>query len=156
MTQCYKKGTHLIKNITSQKWHPTYMGSHKNWYLTTTLLAFWCTTNTLLIEPTPEFSHRRVIEISLQSRKNSTFKSYYHKSESYNKFRNFILKVTQLSPWHFFASCAIFVRHHFLWVSHLSISGRVFVMSHFYKVTIILNSIKGCHFCWVYLMVVKL
>ena len=26
----YKKGTPLIKNSTSQKWHPTQMAPHKN------------------------------------------------------------------------------------------------------------------------------
>ena len=37
-----------------------------------------------------------------------------------------------------------------------SISGGVFVMCHFCKVPLFSNGIKGCDFCWVYLMVVKL
>ena len=44
----------------------------------------------------------------------------------------------------------------FLCVSYLSISGGVFVMCHFCKAPLFSNDIKGCHFCWVYLMVVKL
>ena len=92
--------------------------------------------------------------------KNSTLKSHDHESESYNKFKNVLLKITQLSPWqiafeHFFARCAIFVRHHFLWVSYLSIAGGVFFMYHFCKVPLFSNSIKGCYFYWVYLMFVK-
>ena len=143
------KLTHNINDI-SQKWH-----------FTTTLLASWSTTSTLLIEPTLTIRHRRVIGISFWSGKNSTLKSDDHKSESYNKFKSFLLKITQLSPWqitsgYFFPRCAIFVRHHFLWVSYFSISGGVFVMCQFCKVPLFSNDIKGCHFCWVYLMVVKL
>ena len=49
---------------------------------------------------------------------------------------------------HFFARCAIAVRHYFLWVSYLSILGEVFVMCHFCKVLLFSNSIKRCFFCW--------
>ena len=42
------------------------------------------------------------------------------------------------------------------WVSYLSISGGAFFMCHFCKVPLFSNGIKGCHFCWVYPMVVKL
>ena len=150
-----QKGHSSYQKYHVAKMAPNINGISQNWYLTT-LLAFWSTTNTLVIEPNPAIRHRRVTGISLWSRKNSTFKSHYHKSESYNKFKNFLLKISQLSPWHFFASCTIFVRHHFLWVSCLPISGRVFIMCHLYKVTIISNNIKGCHFRWVYLMVVNL
>ena len=62
----------------------------------------------------------------------------------------------QITSGHFFARCAIFARHHFLCVSYLSISGVVFVLCHFRKVPLFSNGIKGCHFCWVYGMVVKL
>ena len=84
-----------------------------------------------------------------------------HEFESHNKFKNCLLKITQLSPWqivfgHFFARFAIFVKQHFLRVSYLSISYRVFIMCRFCKVTLFWNSIKRCHFCWVYLMAVNL
>ena len=79
------------------------------------------------------------------------------KCESYNKFKNSLLKITLLSPrqitfGHFLARCAIFVRHHFMWVSYLSISGGVFVMCHFCEVSLFSNSIKGCFFCWMSLL----
>ena len=53
---------------------------------------------------------------------------------------------------YFFASCTIFVRHHFLWASYLSVLGGVFVMCHFCQVTLFSNGIKGCFFCWVLLL----
>ena len=114
---------HLAKmapniNVISQKWR-----------LTTTLLAFWSTTNTLLIEPTRTIRNRRVLGISLWSGKNLTLKSHDRESESYKKFKNFFLKITQFSPLHFFARCANFVRQHF-----------------FCKVLLFSNGIKGCHF----------
>ena len=92
--------------------------------------------------------------------KNSTLKSHDHESESRNKFKNSLLKITQRSPQqitfgHFFARCAVFVRHHFLPMPHLSIPGGVFVMCHLCKVSLFPNGIKGCHFCWVYLMVMS-
>ena len=71
----------------------------QKWHLTTTLLAFWSTINTLLIGPNPTIRHRRVIGISLWSGKNSTSKSHDHQSGSYKKFKNFHSKTTQLSPW---------------------------------------------------------
>ena len=76
------------------------------------------------------------------------------KCESYDKFKNSLLKITQFSPWqiisgYFFARSAIFGRHHFLWVSYLSISGGVFVMCHFCKVPLFSNRISVCLFCWV-------
>ena len=108
------------KNSTQHKWH-----------LTTTLLVFWGTTNTLLIEPTlTTISYRRVPRISLWSEKISALKSHDHGCESYNKFKNLLL------------------RHHVFWV--------LFVICYFCKVSLFSNDIKGCHFCWVYLMVVKL
>ena len=53
------------------------------------------------IEPTPTVRHRKVIGISLWSGKTLTLKSHDHESESYvyNKFKNFLLKITQLSAW---------------------------------------------------------
>ena len=110
------------------------------------------TTNTLLTEPTPTIKHRRAIGTSFWSGKNWTLKSHDHESESYNKFKNFLLKLTQPSPWqttsgHFFAMYANFVRYHFLWVSYLSISGGALVMCYVCKVPLFLNGIKSCHFC---------
>ena len=96
--------TKMTRNIngTSQKWHLKKLASQN-----LTLLVFWSTTNTLLIEPTPTVTHRRVIGISLRSGKKLTLND--HEAESYNKCKNFILKITQFShPWqitleHFFA-----------------------------------------------------
>ena len=112
---------------------------------------------------TPTNIHRRVIGISLLSRKIATWKSHDHVSESYNIFKNSLSKITQLSHWQisfviwaFFRKMFHFCEDHFLWVPYLSISGGVFVMRTFYKVPLFSNGIKGCHFCWVYLMVVKL
>ena len=156
-----QKGHSSYQKCYFTKMATSINGISQKWYLTITLLAFWSTTNTLLIEPTPTIRHRKVIGISLWSGKNSTLKSHDHESEPYNKFKNFLLKITQLSHWqitsgYFFARCAIFVRHHFLWVSYLSISGVVFVMCHFCKVPLFSNAIKWSHFCWVDKMVVKL
>ena len=135
------------------------MASHKNGI---SQLHYWfsevATTNNLEPTGTPTIRHRRVKGISLWSGKNSTLKSHDHEFESYNKFKN---SLTQLSTWqitfgHFFARCATFVRHHFLWMLYLPISGGVFLMCHFWKVPLFSNGIKGRHFCWVYLMVVNL
>ena len=71
-------------------------------HLTTTLLAFWSTTNTLLVEPTTTIRHRRVIEILLWSRKNSTLKSHDHDSESYNKVNNHSAQSLVNNLWAFF------------------------------------------------------
>ena len=159
-TVLQKRHFHYQKNHLA-KTAPNINDISQKRHLTTTLLAFWSTTNTLLIEPTPTIRHRRVIEILLSSRKNSTLKSHDHDSESYNKVENFLLTITQLSllqitSGHSFARCTIFVRHYFLWVSCLSISSGLSVMCHFCKVPLFSNGIKGCHLCWVYLMIVKL
>ena len=89
--------------------------------------------------------------------KNSTLKSHDHESESCNKFKNVLLKITQLSPWqitfgHFFARCAIFVRHHFLWVSYLPIAGGVFscaifVRCHYFQIALKGAIFIGCISC---------
>ena len=133
------------------KMAPNINGISQKWHFTTTLLDFWSTINTLLTETTFTIRHRRVIGISLWKGKNSTLKSHDHESEPYNKFKNFLLKITQLSPWqiisrHFFTSCVIFVRHQFLWVSYLFLSGGLFFMCHFCKVALFSNGIKGCPF----------
>ena len=123
------------------------MASYKNWHPTTILLALWGTTNTLIIEPTPTIRHRRLIGISLWSGKNLTLKSRDHESEPYNKFKNFILKITQLSPWqitsgYFFARCAIFVRHHFFCGCHICLfqveylSCLIFVRCHYFQMVL--------------------
>ena len=86
--------------LLSSKIAPTKNGSQHKWHLTTSLLVFSSTTNTLLIEPNPTtIRHRRVPEISFGSRKISTLKSHDHESESYNKFNSFLLQINQLSPW---------------------------------------------------------
>ena len=130
-----QKGYSTYQNIASQKWQHTQMGLHKNDISKLTLLVFWSATHD-------------------------------HECESYIKFKNSLLKITQLSHWqitfgHFFTRCVILVRHNFLWKPYLSISGGVFVMCHFYKMPLFSKSIKGCffsgcHFCWVYLMVLFL
>ena len=55
----------------------------------------------MLIEPTPTVRHTKVIEISLWSGKTLTLRSHDHEFESYiyDKFKNFLLKITQLSAW---------------------------------------------------------
>ena len=113
---------------------------------------FSSTTKIVLIEPTRTIKHKRVIGISLWSGKSSTLKSHDHESESYSECKNFLLKITQLSPWqitfgHFFTRVsAAFVRHHFLWMSYLSISRGVFVMCHFCKVPLFQMALKGTTF----------
>ena len=83
---------------------------------------------------TPTIRHRKLIVLSLQSGKNSTLKFHDHK----------------------FPQGVPFLRHHFFGLPYLSISSGVFFMCHFCKVALFSNHIKECHFCWVYLMVVKL
>ena len=144
---CYTKSRLLLSKIPP---HKNGISQLHCWF------SEVATTNTL--ESIPKIKHRRIKGISLWSEKNSTLKSHDHESESYNNFKNFL---TQVSPWqttfgYFFAICAIFVRHHFLWVSYLSISGEEFAMCHFCKLQLFSNGIKGCHICWVYMMVVKL
>ena len=68
----------------------------------------------------------RVISILLCSGKHSILKSHEHESESYKKFKKFLLKIIQLSPsqitfGYFFIRRVIFVMHHFLWVSYFFI-----------------------------------
>ena len=62
-------------------------------------------------------------------KKNLSLKSNDHEFESYNKLKNLLLKITQLSPWQinsgdFFARCAIFVRHHYF---QMALKGTIFV-----------------------------
>ena len=148
MTKYYKKYTPISKT-------PPYKnGTQHKWHLTT------CITNILLIELTHTVRHMRLLGISPRSR-NLTLNSHDHESESYSKFKNFLLKIIDLSPWqiilgYFLARCAIFVNHHVFWVSSFSISGRVIAMCCFSKVPLSLNDIKWCHFCRLYLTVVKL
>ena len=97
------------KNGTQHKWHLIKTVPHKNGISKLTFLVFWSTTNTLLIEPTLTIRHKL---------EKHDFKTYDHGSESYNKFKNFSLKITDLNPWqitfwHFFTRCVIFVKHHF-------------------------------------------
>ena len=125
------------------------MASHKNGvsqlhYCFSEVPLTMCIATPMLIEPTPTVRHRKVIGISLWSGKTLTLRSHDHESESYiyDKLKKFLLKITysaqclanRVTFGHFFARCAILVRHHFLWVSYLSISGVVFVTCHFYKV----------------------
>ena len=137
------------------------MASHKN---SISQLHYWlfevlrkpCSQNLPL-----QLHSREQWEYHSEVKKNSTLKAHDHEPGSYNKFKNFHLKITQVSPWqitsgHFFARSVIFVKHHLFWVSYLSISDGVLVKCHFCKVPLFSNGIKGCHFCWLYLMVVKL
>ena len=78
--------------------------------------------------------HRKVTVLLLQSGKNSILKFHDH---------------------NFLARCAFF-KAPFFGLPYLSISSGVFFMCHFCKVALFSNHIKECHFCWVYLMVVKL
>ena len=136
-----------------QKYHlakvaPKINDTPQKWHLTTTLVVFWSTANTL-IEPTPTIRHRRLIGISLWSGKISNLKSHDYESASYNKFKSFLLKVTQLSPWqvtswHFFERCSIFLMQHLLWVSYSFISGGVFVMCHFFQTALKDEIFVGC------------
>ena len=120
--------------------------------------------NTRLIELTPTIRHSRVIGISLYSGKNQTLKSDDHELESYNKLKKFLLKITQLSrPWqinfgNFFALHKVwrFYKAPFFMDATFVCFRGVFVMYHFCKVPLFSNGIKGCHFFYVYLMVVKL
>ena len=58
-------------------------------------------------------------------------KSHDHASESHDKFKNSLLKITQrtwqITFGHFFVGCVIFVRNHFLWlhVEHLSCASVI-------------------------------
>ena len=52
--------TKMAPNLfgASQKWHLKKTASHKNGISKLTLLVFWSTTNTLLIEPIPTIIHQ--------------------------------------------------------------------------------------------------
>ena len=57
------------------------------------IIDFLKYTDTLQIESTSTIRHMRVIRISPWSGKSLTLKSHNHASESYNKFKNFFLKI---------------------------------------------------------------
>ena len=88
--------------------------------------------------------HSRVIVISPWKWENSILKSHEHESESYNKFKNSLLKITHPNT-----RCAISLELNFLWASYLSISRWVFVMCYYFKMPLFSNSIEGYLFCWV-------
>ena len=139
-----------------QKGAPKNGIQHK-WHLTATLLVFWSTTNILIT-----IRHWRVRGISFWSAKNLTLKFHYHESESYIKFK-FPFKnhsaqslANRVTFWAFVCKAYHFSKALFFWVSYLSISGGVFVMCCFYMMPWFSSCIKGCHFCWGYLMVIKL
>ena len=58
LTQYYKKGTPVIHNATSQKWHVTKATSHKNGISKFKLFVFRGTTNTLLLESPATIRHK--------------------------------------------------------------------------------------------------
>ena len=78
-----QKGHSSYQKYQLAKMAPNINGISQKWHLKTILLFFRSTINTLLIEPTPTIRHRRVIEISLWSRKNSALKSHDQESESF-------------------------------------------------------------------------
>ena len=140
-TQCYKKNTPLIRNITSQKgtqhkWHLAKMASHKN-----------------------DISKvaTQLIQKLDTNWKNLTLKSHEHGSESYKKLKN-SLSTHSAQPLGIFYNVYHSYKAPFFRVSHLFILGGVFAMCHFCKVSLFLNYIKGyifyagCRFCWVYMM----
>ena len=113
-------------HFSYQKYHIAKMASHK--YIIGVLKYYRF--NTLLIETTPTIRHRTVTRVSLWSGKNSTLKSTDHESESYNKFRNFLLKsfssiIGKCNLWAFFCKVCHFckatvfvgVRFVYLWWS---------------------------------------
>ena len=81
--------------------------------------------------------------------KNLTLKSHEHGSESYNKFKNSLSKITQLSLWAFFYNVYHSYKTPFFGVSYLFTLGGVLVMCHFCEVLLFLNHIKGYFLCWV-------
>ena len=159
LTQCYKKGNFLSntpphKNDTQHKSTSQNDVSQKCHSRTYIIGFLKCYQPPAYRTYSSTIRHRRVIVISLWIGKNSSLKSHNHESESYNKFKNSLLKITQLNSWqmtfgHFFARDAIFMRHHFFSKPYLSISVEIFVVCHFCKVSLFSNDIKGCLFCWV-------
>ena len=102
-TVLHKIGTPLIKNTTSQKWHPTQMTSHKN------RISQLHYRNYPRLKTTPTIKHRRTKWISAWSGKNSALKSHDHESELYKKIKN---SLTQFSRWqttfsHYLVRCSI-------------------------------------------------
>ena len=98
----------------------------------------------------------RVIGISLWSGKNSILKSHDHEWESYNKFKNPLLKISQVSPWqincgHFFVRCVNFLRHRFCFLCLILVClfQEYFSCAIFCKVPLFSNGIKVCLSCWV-------
>ena len=139
-----------------QKYHLAKMASNENngisheCHLTITLLVFWSTTNTLLIEPTPTIRHMRVIEISLWNRKNSALKSHDHESELNNKFKHLISEITQLSrPCQItfghlfelhkivpFLQGTVFCGYHICLLQVAYLSYAVFVRCHYFQIAL--------------------
>ena len=87
------------RHSSYQKYHLPKMAPNMNG-ISQLHIVFWSTTNTMLQQlPTPAtITRRRTPKISFWSGKISTLKSHGHESELYNKFKNFLLKITQLSP----------------------------------------------------------
>ena len=115
------------KNKISQKWHlKTYITGFLKCYLPVEL------TSTI----------RRKLE-------NLFWKSDGHGSESYSKFKNSLLKITQLCPclannlWTFFCKACYFCKAPFFWVLHLFILDGVFVMCIFIRWHYFQMALKG-------------
>ena len=103
-------------NGTSQKWHLTKTASHKNYIPRLTLLVFWSTTNTLLIEPTPRIRHK----LEKHDYKipwpwvwiRQQISEFYFKNHSNNFANNlwgFFCKVCQFRKAPFFVDVVVFV-----------------------------------------------
>ena len=97
---------------------------------------------------------------------NSILKSHDHWSATYQKLKNSLEKITQLSRQEitfgsFLARCVIFVKHHFCGcriclpqVEHLSCA--IFVRYHYFHMALRGTFSAGWYFCCVYLMVLFL
>ena len=123
-------------------------------------LYYWFSEVLLLIEPSPTVIRRRIVRISIWRRKNAILKSLDYESESYNKFKNCLLKKCSAQPmvnnlWKLFRKVYHFCKVPFLWVSYLSTSSRVlFFMCHFCEVLLFSNSWRSTfsarlYICWV-------
>ena len=86
-------------------------------------------------------------------------KSHDHGSESQNKFKNSLLKITQrtwqINFGHFFRVC------HFCKKPFFVVAGGAFVMCQCYRYRYFQMELRGaisagCHFCWMHLMVLFL
>ena len=150
-----QKGTPLIKNTTSQKCNLTQMASHN--YIIGFLKYYLDPANNITYPCSSLYPYRGEYQKHNSEAEKSGFWnpmtiSLKHATNLRISFKKSAQSMENIKFGHSDKVCH-FLRHHVLWVTYLSVTGKVFVMYHFCKGPFFSNGIEGCHFWWVFLMV---